>query len=65
MMHKKVNEETDNAIRVSVTNEMAKPRMSSSARIAAVNLDTASSRTAKGRRARNRHPINKNKKLDH
>jgi hypothetical protein len=36
----KHNKESDNATRVSVQKEMARPRMSKSARIAELNLDT-------------------------
>src|ERR1700731_3486219 len=41
MLHKKSNKESDNATRVSVKKEMAKPRMARSARITQLNLDTA------------------------
>jgi hypothetical protein len=41
MTHKKANMESNKATRASVTEEMAKPRMARSARIAAVNLDTS------------------------
>jgi hypothetical protein len=41
MLHKKNNEESDNATRASVRKEMAKPRMAKSARITELNLDTA------------------------
>jgi hypothetical protein len=40
MRHKKANKERDNAMRVSVKKEMAKPRMARSARITELNLDT-------------------------
>jgi hypothetical protein len=40
-MKKKAKTELRNAIRASVRNEMAKPRMAKSARIAELNLDTA------------------------
>ena len=41
MRHKKANMESNKATRANVTEEMAKPRMARSARIAAVNLDTS------------------------
>jgi hypothetical protein len=41
MMHKKAKKERVQSIRASVMNEMAKPRMARSARIAELNLDTA------------------------
>ncbi len=41
MLHKKTKKEPSNTTRVGVTKEMAKPRMSRSARIAALNLDTS------------------------
>jgi hypothetical protein len=41
MLHKKTKKRLDNAARASVWKEMAKPRMARSARIAALNLDTA------------------------
>src|ERR1700685_991109 len=40
MLHKKTNNELDNATRASVRKEMAKPRMARSARIAELDLDT-------------------------
>jgi hypothetical protein len=40
MVHKKHKKETASAIRASVRKEMAKPRMSNSARVAELNLDT-------------------------
>jgi hypothetical protein len=40
-MKKKAKTELRNAIRATVRNEMAKPRMAKSARIAELNLDTA------------------------
>lgn len=40
MPHNKTKKEPGNAIRVSVEKEMAKPRMTRSARIAELNLDT-------------------------
>jgi len=41
MRHKKIEDEPDNTTRVSVENEMAKPRIARSARIAELNLDMA------------------------
>lgn len=41
MLHKRTRRESDTATRVSVTNEMAKPRMARSARVAELNLDTS------------------------
>jgi hypothetical protein len=41
MVHKKTKKNTDNASRASVMKEMAKPRMTRSARIAELKLDTA------------------------
>jgi hypothetical protein len=41
MTHKKANMESNKGTRASVTEEMAKPRMARSARIAALNLDTS------------------------
>jgi hypothetical protein len=41
MRHKKVKEAADNTTRISVENEMAKPRMARSAQIAELNLDPA------------------------
>jgi hypothetical protein len=41
MRHTKRKKESGNATRVSVKKEMAKPRMARSARITALNLDTA------------------------
>ena len=41
MLHKKTKRESDTATRASVTNEMAKPRMARSARVAELNLNTA------------------------
>ena len=40
MLHKKSKNETDDATRASLFKEMAKPRLSRSARIAEQNLDT-------------------------
>src|SRR5579864_7006525 len=40
MLHMKSNKESDTAIRASVKQEMAKPRMARSARITELNLDT-------------------------
>ena len=50
MLHKNGKKELDNSTRASVKKEMAKPRMSKSARIAARNLDTTriSERPANG-----------------
>jgi hypothetical protein len=41
MLHKKAEKELDDRTRAGVRNEMAKPRMARSARIAELNLDTA------------------------
>jgi hypothetical protein len=41
MLRKRTKKESDTATRASVTNEMAKPRMARSARVAERNLDTA------------------------
>jgi hypothetical protein len=41
MLHKKAKKESDASTRTGVRNEMAKPRMARSARIAELNLDTA------------------------
>ena len=41
MLHKRTKRQSDTATRASVTNEMAKPRMARSARVAEMNLDTA------------------------
>jgi hypothetical protein len=41
MRHKKANMESNKATRANVTEEMAKPRMARSARIAELNLDTS------------------------
>ena len=41
MLHNKTKRRSDSATRASVTNEMAKPRMARSARVAEMNLDTA------------------------
>ncbi len=41
MPHKKTKKESGNAIRASVSKEMAKPRMARSARIGELNLDTS------------------------
>jgi hypothetical protein len=41
MLHKKIMRKTDNATRASVSDEMAEPRMSRSARIAELNLDAS------------------------
>src|ERR1700691_6158090 len=41
MLNKKIKKETSNTTRAAVEKEMAKPRMARSARIAALNLDTA------------------------
>jgi hypothetical protein len=41
MLHKKARKEPDNATLANVRKEMAKPRVSRSARIAELNLDTA------------------------
>lgn|SRR5579863_115408 len=41
MFHKKAKKESDASTRTSVRNEMAKPRMARSAKIAELNLDTA------------------------
>jgi hypothetical protein len=41
MLHKKTKRESSNTTRAGVEKEMAKPRMARSARIAALNLDTA------------------------
>ena len=41
MLHKKSNEESDNAIRARVKKEMAEPRMAKSVRIAQWNLNAA------------------------
>jgi hypothetical protein len=41
MVHKKANKASGKATRVSVREEMAKPRVARSARIAELNLDTA------------------------
>ena len=41
MLHKKTRKKTGNASHASVSKEMAKPRMTRSARIAELNLDTA------------------------
>jgi hypothetical protein len=41
MLHKKSKKESSNAIRASVEQEMAKPRMAKSAKITELNLDTA------------------------
>ncbi|HVB55769.1 MAG TPA: hypothetical protein VNE63_04955 [Candidatus Acidoferrales bacterium] len=41
MLHKKIKKQLGNATRTSVKEEMAKPRMARSAKIAELNLDTA------------------------
>lgn len=41
MLHKKAKKESDASTRTGVRNEMAKPRMARSARLAELNLDTA------------------------
>jgi hypothetical protein len=41
MLHERVKKEPDEATRANITKEMAKPRMTRSARIAELNLDTA------------------------
>jgi hypothetical protein len=41
MPHKKSKTQSDDATRVSVTKEMAKPRVARSAKIAELNLDTS------------------------
>ena len=41
MLHQRTKKESDEATRANVSKEMAEPRMTSSARIAALNLDTA------------------------
>lgn len=41
MLHNKFAKEPDNAMSASVRNEMAKPRVAKSAKIAELNLDTA------------------------
>jgi hypothetical protein len=41
MLRKGTKKESDTATRASVSNEMAKPRMARSARVAEMNLDTA------------------------
>jgi len=41
MLNKKISKEPSNTTRAGVEKEMAKPRMARSARIAALNLDTA------------------------
>jgi hypothetical protein len=41
MLRKRTKKESDIATRASVSNEMAKPRMARSARVAELNLDTA------------------------
>jgi hypothetical protein len=43
MLHKKSNKESGNAIRASVKEQMAKPRIARSARMTEMNLDTARS----------------------
>jgi hypothetical protein len=41
MLHQRTKKESDEATRANVSKEMAEPRMSRSARIAELNLDTA------------------------
>jgi hypothetical protein len=41
MVHKKTKKELDNVARAGLREEMAKPRMARSARIAELNLNTA------------------------
>ena len=56
MLHKKAKKESDASTRTGVRNEIAKPRMARSARIAELNLDKSESPSNPGNRRQN-HPL--------